>query len=126
MDHDWPDSVLGGGYDEDFYERIEATGFMDRPQRYRPDIILTGKPENQRREVMKIFEKIRKLYHVIESIKKGTLIGSPFFPLPSCVESIALYLLDHNPAGLHEMLCQHPHLVGSGSDHPAPIVFSIP
>jgi hypothetical protein len=31
---DWPDSVLAGGYDEDFYERLEATGFYDHPHNF--------------------------------------------------------------------------------------------
>jgi hypothetical protein len=31
---DWPDSILAGGYDEDFYVRLEATGFMARPHKF--------------------------------------------------------------------------------------------
>ncbi len=31
---DWPDSVRGGGYDEDFYERPKATGFYEHPHKF--------------------------------------------------------------------------------------------
>ncbi len=32
--NDWPDDVLGGGYDEDFFDRIRATGFMEKPHNF--------------------------------------------------------------------------------------------
>jgi hypothetical protein len=31
---DWSDNVLGGDYDEDFYQRLEATGFYDHPHNF--------------------------------------------------------------------------------------------
>ena len=34
FEDDWPDNVLGDGFDEDFYQRIAGTGFMDHPHKF--------------------------------------------------------------------------------------------